>query len=123
MDSGLDLGALVNAVGDAVIAVDREGTIVLWNPAAERIFGYTADESLGRSLDLIIPENRRGRHWDAFHKVMRTGRTRLNHEVVYATARCKDGRLPRMAFTVGILRAANGEIKAVGAVMREQESR
>lgn len=122
MDSGIDLGQLVNAVGDAIIAVDREGRIILRNAAAERIFGYTADESLGRSLDLIIPEHRRGRHWDAFYRVMQTGQTRLNHEVIYATARCKDGRSPRMAFTVGILRSADGEIKAIGAVMREQEA-
>ena len=58
--------ALLNSSSDAVIATDREGRITFWNPGAERIFGFTACEASGQSLDLIIPENLRARHWAAF---------------------------------------------------------
>jgi len=50
--------------GDAIIAAGTDGAIVLWNPAAERMFGYTESEALGQSLDLIIPERLRHRHWE-----------------------------------------------------------
>ena len=48
--------ALLHSASDAIIATDREGNITFWNPGAERIFGFTAKEATGQSLDLIIPE-------------------------------------------------------------------
>ena len=51
----MDLEKLVEAAGDAVVAADAEGRITLWNPAAERIFGFSRGEALGQSLDIIIP--------------------------------------------------------------------
>jgi len=57
---------LVDALGDAVIICDRDGVIRLWNAAAERLFGFTPAEALGSSLDLIIPERLRERHWAGF---------------------------------------------------------
>lgn len=76
MDPTVDFQAIVWAMGDAVIGADRDGAIRLWNPAAERMFGFTADEALGRSLDLIIPERFRNRHWEEYRQVMRTGQTK-----------------------------------------------
>src|SRR5262249_26788640 len=61
MEAEVDLAALVQAAGDAIIVADPEGHIVFWNPAAERLFGFTAVEALGHSLDLIIPERFRSR--------------------------------------------------------------
>jgi PAS domain S-box-containing protein len=61
--------------GNAIIAADMDGKIRLWNPAAERIFGFTAEDALGHSLDLIIPERLRTRHWEGYRRVMRTGQT------------------------------------------------
>src|ERR1041384_7154513 len=80
METRVDLHALVHAAGDAIIVADVEGLIVLWNPAAERLFGFTAAEAVGHSLDLIIPERFRERHWNAYHAVMRTGQTRWQEE-------------------------------------------
>jgi PAS domain S-box-containing protein len=81
MESGSDVARLVAdgilaAAADAVMATDDQGIIRLWNPGAERIFGYFAGEALGRSLDLIIPERLRTRHWQGFHEVVRTGKSR-----------------------------------------------
>jgi PAS domain-containing protein len=64
---------LVNSISDAVIFADAKGLIQFWNRGAERIFGFAQAEALGQSLDIIIPENLRRRHWDGFDKTMRTG--------------------------------------------------
>ncbi|HSK29694.1 MAG TPA: PAS domain-containing protein, partial [Candidatus Limnocylindria bacterium] len=56
MGTAIDLEAFVEAAGDAMIAAGADGSIVFWNPAAERLFGFTPQEALGQSLDLIIPE-------------------------------------------------------------------
>jgi PAS domain S-box-containing protein len=71
-------GALAEAVlgtgADAIIASDSYGIITFWNRGAERIFGYASAEAVGRSLDIIIPERLRERHWSGYRRVMATGR-------------------------------------------------
>jgi PAS domain S-box-containing protein len=62
MATAVDAQALLEAAGDAIIVADREGLIRLWNPAAVRLFGFTAEEAVGQSLDLIIPDRFRARH-------------------------------------------------------------
>jgi PAS domain S-box-containing protein len=62
--SGLIAESLLRTRSEAIIAADREGIICFWNPGAERIFGYAAADATGRSLDIIIPERLRNRHWD-----------------------------------------------------------
>jgi len=97
MDSTVDFRAIVWAMGDAVIGAGRDGAIRLWNPAAERMFGFTTDEALGRSLDLIIPERFRNRHWERYHQVMRTGQTKYGTEVLRVPAPTSPGRGARPA--------------------------
>ncbi|MGV6876653.1 PAS domain S-box protein, partial [Pseudochelatococcus sp. B33] len=55
--------ALLETRSDAILATDRDGIIRFWNPGAERIFGFAAAAAVGQSLDIIIPENLRARHW------------------------------------------------------------
>ena len=77
---------------DAVIYASGEGRILFWNRGAKRIFGYSVSEALGQSLDIIIPENLRQRHWVGFDETMRTGATRYcNSDVLAVPAVCKDG--------------------------------
>ena len=84
--------ALLNSASDAIIATDREGRIIFWNPGAERIFGFTAVESTGQSLDLIIPENLRARHWAGFRHTMETGTSRYGHgDLLSVPGLTKDG--------------------------------
>ena len=66
--------AVLNSAADAIVACDDDGMIRFWNPGAVRIFGFTAEEAVGQSLDIIIPERLRARHWDGYRKTMRTGR-------------------------------------------------
>jgi PAS domain S-box-containing protein len=118
-----DAGELVRAAGDAIVAAGADGSIVSWNPAAERIFGYTESEALGRSLDLIIPERLRHRHWEGYHKVMQTGHTRYGTDVLRVPAAHKDGRALSIAFTVALLPAPGGHGWIIVAIIRDETSR
>jgi PAS domain S-box-containing protein len=123
MSKTVDLQRFVEAAGDAIIAADPEGKIVLWNPAAERIFGFAAQEALGETLDLIIPERFRARHWDSFREVMRTGQTKYGAEVLRVPARHQDGRPLSIAFSVTLLSRADGQTEAIAAIVRDETSR
>jgi PAS domain S-box-containing protein len=112
--------ALLNSASDAIIATDREGRIIFWNPGAERIFGFTAAESTGRSLDLIIPENLRARHWAGFRHTMQTGTSRYGHgDLLSVPGLTKDGRRISVEFTIVLLRNEQQEIAGTVAVMRD----
>lgn len=123
MDSNIDPQALVAAVGDAVMVCDASGAVVLWNAACERMFGYTQAEALGRSMDMIIPERLRKRHWDGYHKTMETGVTRYGHDVLRVPAVDKQGRNMSIAFTVAMLYGPDGKVCAIASVVRDETSR
>jgi PAS domain S-box-containing protein len=123
MQSAIDFGQLVDAVGDAVIAADAGGAIVLWNPAAERMFGYTHQEAMGQSLDLITPHRHQQRHWDGYHKTMQTGQTKYGHDVLRVPAVHKDGHALSIAFTVALLHTPNEKVSAIVAVIRDETIR
>lgn len=119
----IDAGAVLAAVGDALVVTDAAGAITVWNPAAVRIFGYTEAEALGRSLDLIIPERLRGRHWDGYRETMRTGHTKYGADVLRVPAVDKGGRSLSIAFTVAMLFGGDGKPNAVIAVIRDETAR
>ncbi|WP_041741703.1 PAS domain-containing protein [Collimonas fungivorans] len=123
MSTELDLRQLVQAVGDAIVISDAKGAITLWNPAAERMFGFTQGEALGQSLDLIIPERQRQRHWDGYQKTMDTGITRYGNDVLRVPAVHKDGHTLSIAFTVALLHTADNKVAAIVAVIRDESSR
>src|SRR5882672_6856789 len=102
-EMSIDYQQVVEALGDAVVLCDRDGVIRFWNAAAERLFGFAPTEALGRSLDLIIPERLRERHWAGFDKAIARGQTRYDHDVLRVPATHKDGRALSIAFTVGLL--------------------
>lgn len=119
----IDYEQVVNAVGDAVVVADAEGRITVWNPAAERIFGFTKAEAIGRSLDLITPERQRQRHWDGYVKTMQTGVTKYGTTLLRVPALHKDGRTISIAFTVGLLHGADGRVTGIVAAIRDETSR
>ena len=119
----IDFEAFVQSAGDAIVAAGTDGSILLWNRAAERIFGYTEAEALGQSLDLIIPERLRIRHWEGYRRVMQTGETRYGAEVLRVPAVHKDGRRLSIAFTVALMYSPNREIEAIAAIIRDETSR
>jgi len=123
VQSEIDLQQLVEGIGDAVIVADRTGAITMWNPAAERIFGFTEIEALGQSLDLIIPERQRESHWNGYHQTMQTGQTRYATDVLRVPAIDKAGRRLSIAFTVALLYSANNQVTGIAAVIRDETTR
>ncbi len=123
MLSSVDYAQLIAAIGDAIIVADVQGAITLWNPAAERMFGFSRDEALGKSLDLIIPERLQQRHWDGYHKTMETGQTRYGHDLLRVPAVHKDGRALSIAFTVALLYSRQHEVSGIAAVIRDETQR
>ena len=122
MKQALDLPAFVDAAADAMIAAGADGRIIFWNPAATRIFGFTETEALGQSLDLIIPERFRARHWEGYRQVMETGKTKYAADVLRVPATAKDGRALSIAFTVTLLDASDrGRI--ITAIVRDETTR
>jgi PAS domain S-box-containing protein len=116
--------ALLQSAADAVIATDRDGTITFWNPGAARIFGHTATEAVGQSLDLIIPENQRARHWAGYHDVMRTGQSRYSGgDILAVPALRKDGRRISIEFTIVPLKDAAGGMTGMVATLRDVTAR
>jgi PAS domain S-box-containing protein len=123
MTPSIDLEQLVQAVGDGIVISDAKGAITLWNPAAQRMFGFTSEEALGKSLDLIIPERQRQRHWDGYQKTMDTGVTRYGNDVLRVPAVHKDGHTLSIAFTVALLHTPDHKVAAIVAVIRDESSR
>jgi PAS domain S-box-containing protein len=108
---------------DAIIAADREGIIHFWNSGAGRLFGYSPDEAISRSLDFIIPERLRQRHWDGYRRVMQTGKSRYGEsDVLSVPAVRKDGTIISVEFTVVPLQNA-GRMIGMVAIMRDVTSR
>ena len=107
----------------AILYADREGKIRLWNGGAEAMFGYRAEEALGQSLDLIVPERQRQRHWDGWEKVMATGVTRYGRDVLAVPALKKDGSRISIEFYILLLRSPAGEILGSAALIQDVTAR
>ena len=123
MRTNVDLQQLLECIGDAVIVSDAHEKIVLWNAAATRIFGYTEEEALGNTLDLIVPERQRQRHSEGYAKSMVTGTTRYRTTLLKVPAKHKDGRSLSIAFTVGMLFDEQQKPTGVAAVIRDETER
>lgn len=114
---------IVETVGDAVIFADRDGIIRLWNQAAEGIFGYTEEEVIRQSLDLIIPERQRELHWKGYGKAMLNGVTKYGSETLSVPAVTKDGERISIEFTINLLRDGGGKVLGPVAVVRDVTAR
>ena len=124
MAKTVDIADLVATAGDAVVVSDADGKIVVWNDAAERIFGFTSDDALGSSLDIITPERHRKRHWHGYAQSIETGETRYgNGELLRVPALHKDGSQLSIAFTVGMLTGGDGKPSGVTAIIRDETVR
>ncbi|MDB5755064.1 MAG: domain S-box protein [Massilia sp.] len=123
MQANIDFHQFAEAVGDGIIVCDAAGAITVWNAASTRIFGFTAEEALGQSLDLIIPERQRQRHWDGYHKTMATGETRYGSDLLRVPALHKEGKPLSIAFTVAMLYQPDGKVASIIAIVRDETTR
>lgn len=112
--------ALVSLMPDAVIYADAAGVIRFWNAGATRVFGFTAQEAMGQSLDIIIPESLRERHWTGFNTTMRTGKSRYGAgNLLSVPAIRKDGVRISVEFTIVPFHDVNGQMEGIAAVLRD----
>jgi PAS domain S-box-containing protein len=123
MDAKIDYRQLLTAIGDGVVVADADGKIIFWNPGAERIFGFAESEAIGKTLDLIVPERQRQRHWEGYDKTMQTGQTRYGNDLLRVPALHKEGHPLSIAFTVAMLHAADGKVSAIVAIVRDETKR
>lgn len=114
---------IVEGAADAILFTDREGVIRLWSGGAERIFGWTAAEAIGRSMELIIPERLRARHWQNWDRVMETGVTRYATDTLAVPALRKDGAALSIEFTIQLVRDEAGKILGPAATVRDVTAR
>lgn len=117
------LGIIENSP-DAILYTDREGIIRYWNAGCERIFGFSAAEALGQSLDIIIPETLRERHNRGHAETMRTGHTKYGKgDLLAVPALRKDGKRISVEFSIIPFRDSNNEMRGIAAIMRDVTSR
>ena len=117
------LKQLVNDSPDAILIADREGIISFWNAGAEQMFGHSSAEAVGRSLDLIIPENLRGRHWEGYRQVMVCGDTKYKTGLLSSPGVRKDGSRVSLEFSIVLLRDEAGGMAGCASIMRDVTER
>jgi two-component system CheB/CheR fusion protein len=113
------LAAIVDSSDDAIVSKTLDGIITSWNPAAERIFGYTASEAIGQRITLIIPEDRH----DEEERVMAQLRRGERVEHFDTQRRAKDGRLINVSLTISPLRGPTGAIIGASKIARDVTER
>jgi len=112
--------AILSTRSDAIVTADRDGIIRFWNPGAERIFGHAGNEAIGQTLDLIIPERLRQRHWDGYRRTIESGKSRYGEgDLLSVPAIRKDGTTVSIEFTIVPLKDASGQIIGMVALMRD----
>lgn len=119
----IDYAQLLQVMGDAVIVADPKGSIVFWNAAATRIFGFSEAEALGQNLSLITPQRLQQRHNAGFEKSMATGTTRYGTTLLKVPATHKDGRALSIAFSVAMLFDSQHQVTGIAAVIRDETQR
>jgi len=114
---------IVDNAPDAMIFADREGIIRLWNAGAEAMFGYKKEEALGKSLDLIVPDPFRIRHWEGYRRVMATGETKYGKDLLSVPGVRKDGARISLDFSIVMVRDEEGRMMGTAAVLRDVTAR
>jgi PAS domain S-box-containing protein len=104
---------------DAVIYADTEGVILLWNAAAEQVFGFVSEEAVGASLDLIIPERLREAHWRGYRAAMSSGKTRLGGRATLTKGLHKDGRSVYVEMSFSVVKDTLNEVVGSVAIARD----
>jgi|SRR6185312_4294751 PAS domain S-box-containing protein len=115
--------AILAQAADAVIFADTEGVIRIWNAGATRTFGFTEQEALGESLDLIVPERLREAHWTGFRRAMQSGVTRLDGRPTMTRGLHKSGRRLYVEMSFAVVRAVSGVVAGSVAIARDATAR
>jgi len=109
------LASIVESSDDAIISKDITGIITTWNKGAERLFGYMADEVVGKPITILIPPDRHSEERAILECISRGGRIE-NYETV---RQCKDGSLVNVSLTVSSVKNAEGKIVGASKIARD----
>ena len=109
------LGAIVDSADDAIVSKDLNGIVRTWNRAAEQMFGYSAEEMIGRSITTIIPQDRLPEEEEVLRRI-RAGQSVRHFETV---RRRKDGSPVEISLTVSPIRSADGHIIGASKIARD----
>ena len=115
--------AIIEQAPDAMIYADKNGTIRVWNRGAEAIFGYAAEEVLGKNLDVIIPERFRRAHWDGFNKAIETGQTRHAGQAMTTRSMHKNGNKLYVDMSFSLVKDRAGNVMGSLAIGRDSTAR
>jgi PAS domain S-box-containing protein len=110
---------LADQAPDAMIFAGRDGLVQYWNAAAERIFGYAAQDILGKSLDAIIPESFREAHWRGFDRALADGQTKFVGQSLPTRALKADGAEFYVELSFSIVRDEAGQV--IGALAQARD--
>ncbi len=110
---------LVEAAPEAIIAADGEGLVRLWNAGAQALFGHTAQEAVGQSLDLIIPERFRHQHWEGYDRALAAGKSKYGSEFLLTRSMRKDGATIYIEMSLAVLHDETGAVCGAMAVCRD----
>ncbi|MGH7584210.1 MAG: PAS domain-containing protein, partial [Gemmatimonadales bacterium] len=108
---------------DSIIFADREGLIRLWNPGSEALFGYAADEVIGQSLDIIIPERLRRAHWDGYRRALAAGQTLHGRRALPTRSMHKNGAKLYVELSFSVVKDAQGAVIGAMAIGRDITAR
>ncbi len=114
---------IIDQAGDALIYATRSGEMARWNRACTALFGYSAEEALGKSLDLIIPEHLRAAHWKGFDAAMESGAMKLQGRPTLTRALHKSGRKLYVEMTFAIVKDGSGGVIGSVAMARDVTER
>jgi PAS domain S-box-containing protein len=106
---------IIDQAADAVIYINNSGAIIRWNPACTALFGYSAAEALGQSVDLIIPEHLRSAHWRGFEAAMQSGTLKLQGRPTLTRAQHKSGSKLYIEMTFALVKGIT-ESEVLGSV-------
>ena len=114
---------IVDGAQAGIIFADEGGIIRLWNSGAEAMFGYTAAEAVGQTMEIIIPEKHRARHDEGYTRVMQTGITKYGRDALAVPALRKDGTRISIEFTIVLVRSAEGGVIGAAAIVQDVTAR
>jgi PAS domain S-box-containing protein len=114
---------ILECMSEALIFADQDGIIQIWNPGAEFIFGYTSDEAVGQSIDLIIPEHLRKAHWDGFNRAVSRGTTAYGRRSVITRSLHKSGQQLYVDMSFAVVNNHAGKTIGATAIARNTTER
>jgi PAS domain S-box-containing protein len=110
---------LVTKTGDGVIIAGNDGTILEWNDAATRIFGWSREQAVGENIDMLIPDNQKDQHWEGYDRVLAAGETKYpgGAELLNVSSLKADGTRVGIEMSIAPLQE-DGATTAIAVVVR-----